>query len=576
MSAIVLFLIIIVMLMLLCFYQHKTLMIFAVVMFVCFAFGWVSQKELLANASNASLVTLVIIMILASVIEKTSILRKLQNLLIAKTEKKTLIKVLSVSALSSSVLNNTAVVAILIKAINNSKAVLPSRLLIPMSYATIMGGTLTLIGTSTNLVVSSMYSAATGSKGFGFFDFTAIGVVVTIFGCITLYFTSKFLPKKEPQINSYNSYMVEAEVLVKSSLIGKNVERAGLRHLEDLFLAEIITNKGDRICPVKPHDILAEGDKLLFSGDIQKVSILNQFDGLKLYAQTEGFDTFQLTEVLVKQDSNIIGKSLKEIEFRSKFDAAVVAVRRDGEKISGKLGKLIIKAGDFLLLATGDDFRGRSNISQNFLVIKGVEPKRVITGWREALVIFGFIAVIVYSVFSGDSMFSGMLILLGILVLTKSVSINEIKNSFPTEVWLIVTSSLCIATSMDNTGLAASIADFSRIYLAGHSAIVIFVGIFITTILLTEFITNNAAAALMFPVAYNLALGVGINIFPVVLGVAFAASASFLTPYGYQTNLMVMNAANYKWRDFIVTGVPVSIVYIVSCCVMIPIIYPLY
>lgn len=572
MSAIVLFLIIIVMLMLLCFYQHKTLMIFAVVMFVCFAFGWVSQKELLANASNASLVTLVIIMILASVIEKTSILRKLQNLLIAKTEKKTLIKVLSVSALSSSVLN-TAVVAILIKAINNSKAVLPSRLLIPMSYATIMGGTLTLIGTSTNLVVSSMYSAATGSKGFGFFDFTAIGVVVTIFGCITLYFTSKFLPKKEPQINSY---MVEAEVLVKSSLIGKSVEKAGLRHLEDLFLAEIIRKNGDRICPVKPHNILSDGDKLLFSGDIQKVSVLNQFDGLQLYAQTEGFDTFQLTEVLVKQDSSIIGKSLKEIEFRSKFDAAVVAMRRDGEKTSGKLGKLIIKAGDFLLLATGDDFKSRANISQNFLVIKGVEPKRVITGWREALVIFGFIAVIVYSVFSGDSLFSGMLILLGILVLTKSVSINEIKNSFPTEVWLIVTSSLCIATSMDNTGLAASIADFSRIYLAGHSAIVIFVGIFITTILLTEFITNNAAAALMFPVAYNLALGVGINIFPVVLGVAFAASASFLTPYGYQTNLMVMNAANYKWRDFIVTGVPVSIVYIVSCCVMIPIIYPLY
>lgn len=576
MGAVLLTIVILMMLLFLCLYQQKTVMIFAVVMLLCFAVGWIDKDTLLHNASNSSLITLVIIMVIAAAIEKTSILRKINKFLFASTEKKTLIRVLGVSALSSSLLNNTAVVAVLIKAINSSKTILPSRLLIPMSYATIMGGTLTLIGTSTNLVVSSMYSGATNTRGFGFFDFTIVGVVVTITGCITLYFTSGLLPKKAIEENSFSNYMVEAEVLKESNLVGKTIEKAELRSLGDLFLAEIIRKDGSRVCPVKPMDIVQAEDKLLFSGDVDKISILSQFDNLKLYAETEGLNTLQLTEVLVKSTSVVVGKSLKNIEFRSRFDAAVVAVRRDGESLSGKLGSLVLKAGDILLLATGNDFTSRSNISRNFMIIKGVEPKTVITGWKENLTIFGFLSVIVFTVISGSSLFSGMLLLLGALLITKCLTLSDIRNSLPIEIWLIVTSSLCIATSMETTGLASNIAEFSKIYLSGESSMMIFVGIFITTILLTEFITNNAAAALMFPVAYNLALGVGINVFPVVLGVAFAASASFLTPYGYQTNLMVMNAGNYRWRDFIVTGIPVSIVYIATCSIMIPLVYPLH
>ena len=163
----------------------------------------------------------------------------------------------------------------------------------------------------------------------------------------------------------------------------------------------------------------------------------------------------------------------------------------------------------------------------------------------------------------------------GLLMMTGSLSISDVKNNLPVEIWLIVTSSLCIASSMQSTGLATNISELAANYLTHQSHLVIFIGIFLVTMLLTEFITNNAAAALMFPVAYSLAIGTGINIFPIVLAVTFAASASFLTPYGYQTNLMVMNAGNYRWRDFIVAGLPVSMTYIVSCIIMIPLVYPL-
>jgi di/tricarboxylate transporter len=560
---------------LLCIYQQRTIMIFGVVMLICFFTGWVNESTLLKNASNSSLMTLVLIMLIAGTIEKTSILRKINKFLFAKTEKKTLLKVMGVSVLSSSVLNNTAVVAVLIKAINNCKDVFPSRLLLPMSFATIMGGTLTLIGTSTNLVVNSMFANATHTKGFGFFDFTIVGLVVTITGCTVLYFTSSFLPKKKKEQNKFSEYVIEVEILNTSSLIGKNIESGGLRNLEDLFLVEIIRNNGQILCPVKPTDIIEIDDKLIFSGDIGKLNVLEQFSGLKLYAHKEGLNTQELTEVLIKNNSIVINKSIKEVNFRSLFDAAIVAIRRDGEVISGKLGDIRLKSGDFLLLATGTDFSLRKNIYKNFLVLKGVEPNQVLTGWREWGTILGFVSVIVFSVIFNTSLFTGLVILLAFMLISKCISLNDIRANLPLEIWLIVTSSMCIATSMESTGLASSIANLSGIYLSGHSPLIIFIGIFLVTALLTEFITNNAAAALMFPIAYSLAIGTGMNVFPVVMGVAFAASASFLTPYGYQTNLMVMNAANYKWRDFLVTGIPVSIVYIISCVVMIPLVYPL-
>lgn len=553
-------------------HQERATAIFGGAMLVTIAVGWVSTETMLRNASNSGLMTLVMLVLISIALEKTSVLRKISSALFSPSVAGSTWRVMGFSALASSVLNNTAVVAALLNAVRSNKFVAPTKLLIPLSYAAIMGGTLTLIGTSTNLIVNSMFTE-TGHAGFRFFDFTLVGLGVLAGGMLVLFVVTWFLPSVPTEKSTVNEYFVEAEITADSPLIGKSVEAAGLRHLDDLFLAEIIREQVI-IRPVARYDVLQAGDKLVFSGNVEKVMVLKQFPGLILFADENGLATQSLTEVIVKEDSVLVGRTLKSTGFRARFDAAVVALRRDGARISGKLGEVRLQPGDFLLLATGPDFAARPNIAKNFYVLSGVTPDDMLAGWREKLTIWGFLGMITATVATGASLFVGSLFLLGALLFTGCLTVNEIKRRFPVEIWLIVTSALCIASAMASTGMADWISTFAGTSLSGHAPIVTFIGIFLLTYLLTELITNNAAAALMFPIAYSLSLGMGVDPFPMVMGVAFAASASFLTPYGYQTNLMVFNASSYQLKHFLLTGVPVAITYISLCILLIPRVFP--
>lgn len=554
-------------------YQQKAPAIFGGGMLVTVLMGWVSPETMLKNAANPGLATLVLLILISFALEKTSLLRKVSSYLFSPSMAGSIWRTMGFSALASSVLNNTAVVAALLNSVRSNKHVAPSKLLIPLSYAAIMGGTLTLIGTSTNLIVNSMFTD-TGNSGFAFFDFTLVGLGVTFSGLIVLFVMSYWLPDSREKEVPTSAYFVEARIASDSQLIGKTVQEAGLRHLDELFLAEII-RKREIIRPVARYDVLQAGDKLIFSGNVTKVMALKQFPGLTLFAEDNGLTTHKLTEVIIKEDSVLVGKTLKGTGFRARFDAAVVAIRRDGGRVTGKLGEVFLQPGDFLLLATGPDFSSRHNISKNFYVLSGVNPDSMLSGWRERVTLWGFVAMIAGTVITGSPLFIGALLLLALLLFTGSLNSNEIKRRFPVEIWLIVTSALCIASSMDATGLSDEIGDFAREALSGHAPFVTFAGVFLLTYLLTELITNNAAAALMFPIAYSLALGLGIDPFPMVMGVAFAASASFLTPYGYQTNLMVFNASTYRLKHFLQTGTPVAVAYIASCLVLIPTVFPL-
>ncbi|MDP5137889.1 anion permease [Rheinheimera baltica] len=388
-----------------------------------------------------------------------------------------------------------------------------------------------------------------------------------------LLFASRWLPDERLTTEATTEYLLEAHLADDSALVGKTIEQAGLRHLDELFLAEII-RKEKLIRPVARYDVLEAGDKLIFTGNVHKVNSLKQFSGLQLFADKNGLATQNLTEVIIKEESVLSGKTLKSSGFRARFDAAVVAVRRDGERVSGKLGEIELKAGDFLLLATGPDFAGRHNLSKNFYVLSGIKPENMLSGWRERLTWVGFAAMIGVSVTTGISLLAAAIFLLAALVFSGCLTVNEIKRRFPVEIWVVVTSALCVATAMNNTGLSLAISQFAGNVLAGQPAMLTFVGIFILTYLLTEVITNNAAAALMFPIAYSLATGIGADPMPMVMGVAFAASASFITPYGYQTNLMVFNASNYRLKHFLQVGTPVGITYIGVCVLLIPLVFP--
>lgn len=555
-------------------YQKSPHLVFAGVCLSCLALSFVSLDDLLHNMVNPGLMTLLLLMLSAFVLERTSVLQKLTATLINGSVRKSYIRTLSATILSSALINNTAVIASLIGPIRNNKLIPPSRILLPLSYAAIMGGTLTLVGTSTNLVVNSLLIEQQGSA-LGFFDFSLIGLAAIVPCLIIMVFTIRWLPKGEMQEASFSNYFLEAEVEPTSSLIGNSIEKNGLRNLDSLFLVEVI--RGEHvISAVTPEFILQADDRLIFSGDVSSVLRLKQFDGLRLFADEDNLLGENLTEALVKEDASIVGKTLKQCGFRARFDAAVVAIRREGQRLSGKLGEIEIEAGDFLVMAVGRDFKTRPNITKNFYVLSGIAPDGVITGWRERLAIWGFVAALALSTITGYSLIKALIFYLSAVMMTNSFAGNEIKRRLPLDLLVIVVSALTIAKALDNTGVSGLVAAQVNDALIGANIYWALIAIYLFTLLLTEVITNNAAAALSFPIAYSMALGLDCSPMPFVMVVAFAASASFISPYGYQTNLMVFNAGNYSLKNFITFGGPISLVYSGMVLWVTPIVYPFY
>ena len=548
---------------------NKAEQVFSGAMLACLASSFVSSTEILQNAVNPGLVTLLLLVLCSYAYERTSIIRRISAFLLkGKTAS---IKTLVFTAFSSAMISNTAVVATLMSTIKKNTVVNPGKLLLPLSYAAILGGTLTLIGTSTNLIVNSLWLEQ-GHSNLGFFQFTVIGFAATLACLIIILLRQNSLKDINTDGLEAQNYLVEAEVLADSKLIGKTIEENGLRNLDSIFLVELVRNRR-LISPVEPDEIIQENDRLIFSGDISKVLVIQQFDGLTLFAEQNGLLRENLTEVLIKPESAIIGRTLKSSRFRARFDAAVVAIRREGMSLSGKLGDIRIKAGDYLVLAVGNDFITRTNLTKNFFILSGHTPENMLSGWRDSLVIFGFVLAIAIPLFLPVSLLSSLMFFIALLMVTGCLTVNEIKRRFPIEIWLIVLGALTLAKAFDHSGVADVFAEHIKWLLADQSAYVSLVLVFIITLVFTELITNSAAAALIFPIAYNVAIGLGVNPMPFIMAVAFGASGSFISPYGYQTNIMVFNAGNYKISDFLKFGWPITLVYSVVVISLLPIVY---
>ena len=552
--------------------QTRPVAVFGATLIALIACDLVSKDQFLTSIANPGLVTLILLVLCSLALEKTRLLRVIASKTIVNSYFSTWFRLFGVTTFFSSILNNTAVVATLLSPIRNNPHHFASKLLLPLSYASILGGTLTLIGTSTNLIVNSMYIEASG-KSLSFFSFTAVGAILVLCCGFTMLLCARMLPSIEQNKATSEGYFIDAKVSADSELVGRSVEVNGLRHLESLFLVEIV-RAGRLISPVSPSEIIHPSDRLIFCGDITKLLQLGQFSGLEIFAEKNGTLNSNLTEVVVRPESVIVGRTLKTTGFRALFDAAVVAIRRDGEQVSGKLGDVVIRSGDFLVLAVGDDYKSRTNINKNFLTLSGVEPESRINGWRAWLSIGGFITTIALAAVDVLDLLEGLVLLLGGLLFTRSLTTNEIVRRFPIDIWLVVSSAILLSNALVNSGVVESLGGFIGQFDDPRYVYTAFVLVYVVTWLMTEFITNNAAAALMFPIGYTVALGFGVDVLPFVMAVAFAASGSFISPYGYQTNLMVFNAGNYRLNDFVKLGLPISIVYALVVLVFVPVFFP--
>lgn len=546
--------------------------VFTCTMLAAYFVGLVDTADVLAKASNTGLITLVLLLLVSVGLEKLSWLSRLSGKLVTSSYNLSLLRLGVVTAFFSAFVNNTAVVATLAHTVRSNKYHPASRLLIPLSYAAILGGTMTLIGTSTNLIVSSFLEDATG-QGLGFFDFFAIGATATLLGLIALLFSARLLPAHEEHKLDINEYLIEAEVGPDSALVGKSILENKLRDLEDLFLVELVRDD-HLISPVAPQEFIEAGDKLIFSGDINQVSVLEEIDGLRLFAIEEGLLRENMVEVIVMPNAAIEGKTIKDSGFRSLFDAAVVGMRRGGKRLSGKLGNITIQAGDNLMLAVGADFNERKNLGKNFVVVDETVGGVKTTPFQNYFITGALLVVITLATTGMVPLIKGVAFLLFAMLLMGVVRGSELRRRFPFELWLIIASALTLSQALTNTGVVTVLANFLHDHLAVLGPWAALVGIYFGTLLLTEMMTNNAAAALAFPIAFGLAESYGLSHMPFIMAVAYGASASFLTPYGYTTNLMVQNLGGYRLNDYFRAGLPLSIVYSAVVLLLIPRLFP--
>lgn len=550
----------------------KPSFIFAGAVFTTFITGKVELESIANNFTNSSLLTLVLLVLASCALEKTRLISWV-SYHISEGKLGTVVAKLGLStAILSSFTNNTAVVVALIGAIKRNQQHPPSKLLIPLSYSAILGGTLTLIGTSTNLIINSFVENV-GLPSLGFFAPTLIGLAVLIGGLLILIPLSYLLPDNDEQNQDDLPYFLEARVEAGSPLVGRTIAENGLRALRKLFLAEVI-REGSIITSITPDFVLQARDRLMFCGDVESVATLQEIKGITLFGQHH-LNGQNLLEVVVSSSASICNKTLISSQFRERFDAVVIAVRRGHERLEGGLGKIKLAAGDTLVLVPGKRFEHEiRRHNREFLLVNDLDSSAKLDLNKSNIVLFGFAFVIGLALLDILPMIKGLAVYLCGLLLLGIVSITELRRRFPIDIVVIVGSALTIAQLMLSSGLSTQIGDFIIEVLNGGGVFGALVATYFVTLILTELITNNAAAALSFPLGYSIALGYGVDPMPFIMAVLFGASASFVSPYGYQTNLLVYSVGNYRISDYIRVGIPISVVYSVLVLTLIPHFFP--
>ncbi|MCC5860208.1 MAG: SLC13 family permease [Ectothiorhodospiraceae bacterium] len=547
--------------------------------------GVLTPAQAFGGLANQGLLTVAVLYVVVAGLQETGGIQWIVQRVLGRPRSLThaQIKVMSPVAFLSAFLNNTPVVAMLIPAVSEWSrkfSLSNSKLMIPLSYAAILGGTCTLIGTSTNLVVNGLILERSPEHGLGMFDLAWVGVPVAAAGLLFILISSRWLlPDRRPalsQLSDPREYSVEMLVDREGPLVGRTIEDAGLRHLTGMFLAEIDRN-GTVIPAVSPQERLQGGDRLVFVGIVESVVELQKIRGLtpatdQVFKLDGHRSQRNLVEAAVSATSPMVGRSIRDGRFRSVYDAVVIAVARHGERIRQKVGDIVLQPGDTLLLEARPQFIEQNRNNRDFFLVSRVEESASPRHEKAPLalgILVGMVALVTAGLFS---MLEAALLAAGGMLVTGCVRPANVYRNIDWSVLVVIAAAFGLGAAMHETGVAFAIAKYV-VGLSGDLPWVNLVVVYLLTALFTAVITNNAAAVLMFPIALALAGDLGLSFMPFAVAVMLAASASFATPMGYQTNLMVFGPGGYRFADFLRIGLPLNLVTGVVAVLVIPLVW---
>ncbi len=585
--------------------------------------GVITPTEALAGFANPAVLTIGALFVVAAGLRSTGVLDSIGNMLLgtASTVGGAIRRLVCVVLGISAFINNTPVVAMFVPVVLawcRRRGISPSRVLLPISYVAIMGGTCTLIGTSTNIIVNGLlreeqerearrvvdvqreglYAHLPGFQermgSMTLFEIGRVGFPCAVFGAAYLMLIGyRFLPNRTELVEQLDEqrreYMVEMLVQPECRLIGKTVEQAGLRHLRGLFLIEI-DRDGDVVTPVTPDDVIRAGDRLIFTGVVSTILDLVQIPGLVPAADM----TYEihpkrrmgrhLSEAVVSSSSPLVGTTVRRANFRRLYNAAVVAVHRNGAQLRRKIGDIVLRAGDTLLLQTRTGFSSAFRNSRDFFLVADVEgsqPRRHERAWLAIGLVVALIGWLFLGTwFAPEGPAAGFgspaiaaLAIAGLMIVGRCIPAAEARGAIDLQVLVTIAAALGLGRALTESGAAEAIAT-TVVGGAGRNPYVLLVGFYILTVVFTELISNAAVAAMLFPLAVALAAAGGFSPRPFAMALALGASLSFITPIGYQTNLMVMGPGGYQPRDYLRAGFPLMLIVGAVALILIPRVWP--
>lgn len=550
--------------------------------------GILSPKQALAGMANEGMATVAVLYVVVCGLNETGAVAWIGQLMMGRTRttRGVMLRLLAPVTAVSGLMNNTPLVTMFIPVVSDwckRHGVSASKLMIPLSYAAILGGTVTLIGTSTNLVVHGKW-VDSGRAPMSIFSIAWIGVPCAVIGLCYLWFVGmRLLPSRKPVLSVSDdprSYAVEMEVEEGGGLAGKTIEQAGLRHLPGLYLAEI--GRGETvIAAVSPDQRIEAGDRLVFVGVVESIVDLRKIRGLKSATdQVMKLDAprpaRRLVEAVVSNSCPLIGRSIRDGKFRSRYNAVVLAVARHGERLKQRIGDIVLRNGDTLLLEAPESFVEQHRHSRDFYLVSAVEGSRPVRHERAwaAMAIVGLMVGIATIQPLGFGMLHAAVLAAGLMLALRCCTGSQARRSVDWQVLVVIAASLALGTALEVTGAASVLASWMIGMAAGNPWVTLAM-VYLVTMLLTEMITNNAAAVLVFSIAEAAATKLGADFRPFAFAIMMAASASFSTPIGYQTNLMVMSPGGYRFADYFKVGIPLNLLMMATAVLLIPLIWPL-